>query len=101
MLLVVKFASESGYIGLPFTGNKEIIPVTNQGILDRGGLDQIFIGEIIESYCEEKYLTAGTPDLEKIKPAVFSMYDNRYFAIGEYLGKAWSIGKSFKPENST
>ncbi len=70
-------------------------------VLDRGGLDQIFVGEIIESYCEEKCLTGGTPDINKIKPAVFSMYDNRYFAIGEYLGKAWSIGKDFKPKNST
>jgi flavin reductase (DIM6/NTAB) family NADH-FMN oxidoreductase RutF len=69
-------------------------------VLDRGGLDQIFVGEIIESYCEDRYLTEGTPDLKKIKPAVFSMYDNRYFAIGEYLGKAWSIGKNFKPKNS-
>ena len=64
-------------------------------VLDRGGLD-----EIIESYCEEKYLTEGNPDVEKIKPAVFSMYDNRYFSIGEYIGKAWSMGKNYKPKNS-
>ena len=68
-------------------------------ILERGGLDQIFIGEIVESYCEEKYLTDGTPDVAKMKPAVFTMYDNRYFAVGEYLGQAWSMGKSFKPKD--
>lgn len=70
-------------------------------VLDRGGLDEIIVGEIIESYCEEKYLTDGNPDVEKMKPAVFSMYDNRYFSIGEYLGKAWSMGKNYKPKNST
>ncbi len=68
-------------------------------VLERGGLDQIFIGEIVESYCEEKYLTDGTPDVAKMKPAVFTMYDNRYFAIGEYLGPAWSLGKDFKPKD--
>src|SRR5512136_3031174 len=59
-------------------------------VLDRGGIDQIFIGEVVESYCEEKYLTDGTPDVAKMKPAVFTMYDNLYFAIGECLGPAWN-----------
>lgn len=70
-------------------------------ILDRGGIDTIIVGEIIESYCEERFLTDGNPDVEKMKPAVFSMYDNRYFALGKYLGKAWSMGKKFKPKNAT
>jgi flavin reductase (DIM6/NTAB) family NADH-FMN oxidoreductase RutF len=67
-------------------------------VLERGGLDQIFIGEIVETYCEEKYLTDGTPDVTKMEPAVFTMYDNRYFGLGECLGQAWSIGKNFKPK---
>jgi flavin reductase (DIM6/NTAB) family NADH-FMN oxidoreductase RutF len=67
-------------------------------VLERGGIDQIIVGEIVESYCEEKYLTEGNPDVEKMNPGVFSMYDNRYFAIGKYLGKAWSMGKDFKPK---
>ena len=67
-------------------------------VLERGGIDQIIVGEIVESYCEEKYLTAGNPDVEKMNPAVFTMYDNRYFAVGKYLGQAWSMGKDFKPE---
>jgi flavin reductase (DIM6/NTAB) family NADH-FMN oxidoreductase RutF len=68
-------------------------------VLERGGIDQIIVGEIVESYCEEKYLTAGNPDVEKMNPAVFTMYDNRYFALGKYLGKAWSMGKDFKPKS--
>jgi flavin reductase (DIM6/NTAB) family NADH-FMN oxidoreductase RutF len=67
-------------------------------VLERGGIDQIIVGEIVESYCEEKFLTEGNPDVEKMNPAVFTMYDNRYFAIGKYLGKAWSMGKDFKPK---
>jgi flavin reductase (DIM6/NTAB) family NADH-FMN oxidoreductase RutF len=69
-------------------------------VLDRGGIDEIFIGEIIESYCEEKYLTGGYPDVEKMKPAVFSMYDNRYFSLGKYIGQAWSMGKNYKSRKS-
>lgn len=65
-------------------------------ILDKGGLDYIIIGEIIESYAEEKYLTNNLPDIEKMKPVIFSMFDNKYFGIGDYLGKAWNIGKDYK-----
>jgi flavin reductase (DIM6/NTAB) family NADH-FMN oxidoreductase RutF len=68
-------------------------------VLDHGGADHIIIGEIIESYIDEKYLTDGNPDIDKIKPFLLSMYENKYFEIGKSLGKAWSIGKNYKPKN--
>lgn len=64
-------------------------------ILDMGGRDDIVIGEIIEAYCEADCLTNNLPDIEKLKPYLLSMYENRYFAVGEYLGKAWSIGLNY------
>ena len=63
--------------------------------LDFGGGSEVFIGEIMESYAEEKYLCNGIPDVEKIEPIVFSMYDNNYWGIGKHLGKAWHSGKKF------
>ena len=65
-------------------------------ILDKGGMDQIIIGEIVESYAEEKYLTDGNPDITKMKPAVFAMGLNGYYGIGKHLGKAWNIGKDYR-----
>jgi flavin reductase (DIM6/NTAB) family NADH-FMN oxidoreductase RutF len=64
-------------------------------ILDFGGASEVFIGKIVESYAEERYLCNEIPDIEKIEPIVFSMYDNNYWGIGEHLGKAWSAGKKF------
>ena len=64
--------------------------------LDYGGTGEIFIGEIVEAYSEERYLTNGLPDIKKIKPIIFSMHDNNYWKIGEHLGRAWNIGKNFK-----
>lgn len=64
-------------------------------ILDFGGTNEVFIGEIIESYAEEKYLCNGTPDIEKVEPILFSMYDNNYWQMGQHLGRAWCIGKKF------
>jgi flavin reductase (DIM6/NTAB) family NADH-FMN oxidoreductase RutF len=66
-------------------------------VLDHGGADNIIIGEIIESYIDEIYLTNGNPDIEKMKPFLLSMYDNKYFEIGRSLGKAWNIGKNYNP----
>lgn len=63
--------------------------------LDLGGASEVFIGEIVESYAEERFLCNEIPDIEKIEPIVFSMYDNNYWGIGERLGKAWSAGKKF------
>lgn len=67
-------------------------------ILDLGGTDTIIIGEIIETYCDSDCLRGGKPDLKKIDPAVFSMYANEYYGIGDFLGKGWSLGKDYNPE---
>ena len=52
-----------------------------------------FIGEIIASYTDEKYLTDGKLDIKKMNPLLLSMPDNSYWTVGKYVGKAWSIGK--------
>ncbi len=58
----------------------------------------IFIGEVVQAYSEEKYLTNGTPDIEKIQPLVLSGSRGkyRYYKIGEELGTAWNIGLNYK-----
>jgi flavin reductase (DIM6/NTAB) family NADH-FMN oxidoreductase RutF len=65
-----------------------------------GGIKDIYIGEIVETYIEEKYLTDNLPDIKKMKPFVFSMHDNNYWKIGEHLGRAWSVGREFKRKSS-
>ncbi|MEO5357824.1 MAG: flavin reductase family protein [Nitrospirae bacterium YQR-1] len=55
-----------------------------------------FIGEIINIFVEESSLSDGKPDIKKIKPFVLTMPDNRYWSIGDVIGKAWDAGKSFK-----
>lgn len=56
----------------------------------------LFIGEIVGAYCEERFMTDGKPDIKKVDPFVLTMPDNRYWAIGELVGDAWSIGKRLK-----
>lgn len=58
----------------------------------------IFIGEVVQAYADEKYLTNGIPDMEKIKPLVLSQSrsKSRYYEIGKEIGVAWSIGNNYK-----
>jgi len=51
-----------------------------------------FIAEIMNIYTEQRFLTDGKPDVKKINPFVLTMPDNRYWSIGESIGKAWHEG---------
>ena len=53
----------------------------------------VFIGQIIETYCDETVLTEGAVDLGKLKPLLFAMNDRSYWGIGKKIGNAWNIGK--------
>jgi len=58
------------------------------------GLHTQFIGEIKDLKVEETMLNKdGMPDISLIKPAIFAPGTRGYYGIGQFLGKAFSIGK--------
>jgi flavin reductase (DIM6/NTAB) family NADH-FMN oxidoreductase RutF len=66
------------------------------------GLHTLFVGEIKDVKAEENMLGQdGKPDIEKIKPLIFSPTSMTYYGIGEYLGKAFSLGKEIKAHPGT
>ena len=60
------------------------------------GTNIIIIGEVVQTYSEEKYLTNHIPDLKKINPILLSIYEFNYYSVGEKIGKAWDVGKNIK-----
>ena len=59
----------------------------------------IFIGEVVQAYCEEKYLTNGVPDITKVKPMALGATDKNklfYYSLGKQLGRCFKIGLSYK-----
>ena len=58
--------------------------------------NSMFIGELVESWCDESLLKDGKPDITTIKPFMLTMPDNQFWALGEKVGDAWSAGKSLK-----
>jgi len=57
-----------------------------------------FIGQIINAYSEEQYLTDAKPDIIKIAPFALTMPDNHYWSLGEKMADAWSIGGRIKED---
>jgi flavin reductase (DIM6/NTAB) family NADH-FMN oxidoreductase RutF len=58
--------------------------------------DTLYIGDIVDVYTEERFLTDGKPDVKKINPFTLTMPDNRYWRVGEMAGRAWNAGKKLK-----
>lgn len=59
----------------------------------------IFIGEVVQAYCEEKYLTNGVPDITKIKPITLGTVEKNklfYWGLGKQLGRAFKIGLNYQ-----
>jgi flavin reductase (DIM6/NTAB) family NADH-FMN oxidoreductase RutF len=59
-------------------------------------VNTLYIGDVVEVYTEERFLENGKPDVQKINPFTLTMPDNRYWRVGEKVGKAWSDGKKLK-----
>jgi flavin reductase (DIM6/NTAB) family NADH-FMN oxidoreductase RutF len=56
-------------------------------------MEELFIGEIIGVYTEERYLTEGLPDIRKMNPIVLQMPQKKYVTVGAEVGPAWEMGK--------
>lgn len=79
--------------------NLECKVIKNLAIKDLTGTEEgheLFIGEVVNVYAEDEFLTEDVPDLFKINTFTYSM--KQYWNIGKPLAKAWSIGKSFMKE---
>jgi flavin reductase (DIM6/NTAB) family NADH-FMN oxidoreductase RutF len=64
------------------------------------GLHTQFIGEIKDIKADEDILTAnGLPDITKVKPFVYDAAGPGYFALGEFLGKSYSVGRKEKNDD--
>jgi len=58
------------------------------------GVHVQFIGEIIDIKADEDMLNDnGVPDIDRVKPVLFAPEMGAYYGVGNFLGKAFSIGK--------
>ena len=60
--------------------------------------NSFFIGEIVGIFSEERFLTEGKPDVKKVNPFLLTMPDNRFWSIGDCVGKAWNAGSVLRDQ---
>jgi flavin reductase (DIM6/NTAB) family NADH-FMN oxidoreductase RutF len=58
----------------------------------------VFIGEIMGTYCDENVLTDNAVDLLKVRPMLFDMGRRHYWRLGEPFAECWNIGKQLRPK---
>jgi flavin reductase (DIM6/NTAB) family NADH-FMN oxidoreductase RutF len=70
-----------------------IVECRLQQTVEIGGHTQ-FIGEIVDVKADPAILSdKGLPDIEKVRPMIFTPMTRTYHGVGDYLGQAFSIGK--------
>jgi flavin reductase (DIM6/NTAB) family NADH-FMN oxidoreductase RutF len=58
------------------------------------GLHTQFIGEIMDVKADESLISDDeVPDIEKLKPVIFTPVSRNYYGVGAFIGKAFSIGR--------
>ncbi len=56
----------------------------------------IFIGEIVQTYTDDKVMRDGLVDIAKLKPLLFDMASKKYWSLGPAIGECWREGKALK-----
>lgn len=59
---------------------------------------ELFIGEIVEIYSDEKYVKDKEPKVKNFDAFICLMPNGPYFKIGDYLAEAYEVGTSYKPK---
>mgnify|MGYP000499678916 CR=1 FL=1 len=57
---------------------------------------KVFIGEIVQTYCEQACFTDDAVDFAKVNPMLFTMTDTSYWTLGGRFAMAWRVGKSLE-----
>jgi flavin reductase (DIM6/NTAB) family NADH-FMN oxidoreductase RutF len=61
------------------------------------GLHTQFIGEVLDVKAEDDVLDRwGRVDVAKLRPIIFAPDSREYYGLGEFLGKAFEIGKELQ-----
>ena len=56
----------------------------------------IFIGEVVQTYADERVLEDGKIHYGKADPSLFDFQRIRYWSVGDEIGRPWTAGKTMK-----
>lgn len=54
------------------------------------------VGKVVNWSADDKILTNGKVDINKLRPVIYNSSDFNYYVVGDSVGKAWNIGNKYK-----
>jgi flavin reductase (DIM6/NTAB) family NADH-FMN oxidoreductase RutF len=85
---------EGEYVEAPYVQEFPLVLECKVIHVNEIGLHTQFIAEVMDVKADEAVLgDNGLPDIAKVKPIIFGPDIRTYHGIGEYIGKAFDIGK--------
>ena len=65
------------------------------------GRHTLFVGEILDVKIDDTCLDDdGRPNVERLRPFGWAPLENQYYAMGQKLGRAFSVGRVFEQKES-
>lgn len=83
-------AVRSDLVDAPYVSEFPLALECNVVHIEKLGLHTMFVGEIVGIKADEKALTNGKPDLQKIQPILFNSGDRGYHSVGSKLLDAFT-----------
>jgi flavin reductase (DIM6/NTAB) family NADH-FMN oxidoreductase RutF len=85
---------KSELVDAPYVKEFPLIVECRLAHISELGLHTQFVGEILNVMAEEDVMAgAGLVDIKKVKPLSFAPDTQGYYGIGNFIGKAFSIGE--------
>jgi flavin reductase (DIM6/NTAB) family NADH-FMN oxidoreductase RutF len=56
----------------------------------------IFVGELVQTYADDRVMIDGSIDIAALKPLLFDMASKKYWRLGASVGNCWNAGKALK-----
>lgn len=83
----------SDLVDAPYVNEFPLVLECNLLRVEDLGRHTMFVGEIVGIKADEDALTNGRPDIQKIKPIIFSSGDRGYHSVGDRLNDAFTQRK--------
>lgn len=87
------FTTFKGETGAPMIEECGINVECRLNHIDTNGMNETFVGDIINIYVDEEKLTDGKVDFQKLSPLILSQLDAVYYGITNEAGNAWNVGR--------
>ena len=61
-------------------------------------IHEVFIGEIVKTYCDEEVIADAGVDFAQVDPILFIIYGKDYWNLGRPFARGWEVGKELLRE---